>query len=342
MSTTINSETLLSGTSSDATPTTISTSSDTTHSTTSTSLLVSTVAAGQVVTHFTNQDAITTTISINLTINLTSINPTSINTISTNTISTNTISTNTISTNIISTNTISTNTISTNTSSSNTTTSPSNTGDIVGGVMGGTVVICILGILLFCIRRHRRRDRVISHLSAGWKLPQVDRRVGYIVTPFPHLEHDGGMRQYRDNLHLSAGIQPAGADGRFDHAKSHLRLPLQSSDPSPSNNQQKSVLPSGEGYQSPLHTGQRQHSQAVNINAMPQADWHSQRPPSPSGHAMKEREIVGHQGLEFAMQQEVHGDGSVMVQHQDAGRVPSEGGSILLSDIPPAYESIVQ
>ncbi|OAX39047.1 hypothetical protein K503DRAFT_782441 [Rhizopogon vinicolor AM-OR11-026] len=312
MSTTINSETLLSGTlgitssssaSSDATPTT------------STSPLISTVAAGQVITdltsqttsYLTSQDAITSESTITISVN-----------------------------------TISTNTISTNTSSSNTTTSPSNAGDIVSGVMGGIVAICVLGILLFCIRRHRRRDRVVSHPSAGWKLPQVGRKVGYIVTPFPHPERDGGMRQYRDNLHLPAGTQPAGTDGGFNHEKSHLRLPLQSSDPSLSNNQQNSVSLSGEGYQSPLRTGQRQHPQAPSINAMPQADWHRQRPPSPSGHVMKEREVVGHQGFEFAMQQEVHGDGSVMVKHQNAGRVPSEGGSILLSDIPPAYESIVQ
>jgi hypothetical protein len=40
------------------------------------------------------------------------------------------------------------------------------------------------------------------------------------------------------------------------------------------------------------------------------------------------------------MHQEVNGEGSGVVQHQDAGRIPSEEG--LLRDIPPAYDSIMQ
>ncbi|KAJ8586600.1 hypothetical protein M405DRAFT_823092 [Rhizopogon salebrosus TDB-379] len=47
-----------------------------------------------------------------------------------------------------------------------------------------------------------------------------------------------------------------------------------------------------------------------------------------------------HRWPDLAMHQEVNGEGSGVVQHQDAGRIPSEEG--LLRDIPPAYDSIIQ
>lgn len=58
---------------------------------------------------------------------------------------------------------------------------------------------------------------------------------------------------------------------------------------------------------------------------------------------MKEREAAaggGRQGLALATQQEVDGEGSGVVQHQDAGQAHSEEGGEEPRDVPPAYESI--
>lgn len=63
-------------------------------------------------------------------------------------------------------------------------------------------------------------------------------------------------------------------------------------------------------------------------------------PPS-SSHTMKDREATGRQGLGLATQQEVDGEGSGVVQHQDGGRVHSEEVGEP-RDIPPAYDSIRQ
>ncbi|KAJ8584446.1 hypothetical protein M405DRAFT_826827 [Rhizopogon salebrosus TDB-379] len=51
-------------------------------------------------------------------------------------------------------------------------------------------------------------------------------------------------------------------------------------------------------------------------------------------------EAADYRGPDLAMHQEVDGEGSGVVQHQDAGRIPSEEG--LLRDIPPACDSIMQ
>jgi hypothetical protein len=57
---------------------------------------------------------------------------------------------------------------------------------------------------------------------------------------------------------------------------------------------------------------------------------------------MKEREAAaGRQGLGLATQQEVDGEGSGVVQHEDAGQAHSEEGGEP-RDVPPAYESIRQ
>jgi hypothetical protein len=57
---------------------------------------------------------------------------------------------------------------------------------------------------------------------------------------------------------------------------------------------------------------------------------------------MKEREAAaGRQGLGLATQHEVDGEGSGVVQHQDAGQVHSEEEGEP-RDIPPAYDSIRQ
>lgn len=88
--------------------------------------------------------------------------------------------------------------------------------------------------------------------------------------------------------------------------------------------------------------------------AMQQADWHAPRPltspaqsagvASSSGRGMKEQEataVASHQGLGLPTQQEVDGEGSGIMQHQNAGQLPSEGGREP-RDLPPAYESIRQ
>lgn len=89
--------------------------------------------------------------------------------------------------------------------------------------------------------------------------------------------------------------------------------------------------------------------------AMQQQDWHNPRPmtsPPPSvsntsssGRAMKEMEAQsGRQGLGLATQHEVdvEGQGSSVVQHQDAGRAPGSEEGEPPRDIPPAYDSIRQ
>ncbi|KAG1728545.1 hypothetical protein EDB19DRAFT_155971 [Suillus lakei] len=233
----------------------------------------------------------------------------------------------------------------------------SNTGAIAGGVVGGIAIIALLGLLFFCLRRRRRRDefdgnfdpdRVLSHPSGGGTLPQVDLGDENDITPYP--DRGGSMRQYGDSPFLTAGAagMGAGAAGAgIQRTTSPLSSPSQYSD---------TVTSPGEGYPSQgfVRPGPGQYAQGgPNMYAMQQADWHNPRPltsPAPSvsntsssSRAMKEREAAaGRQGLGLATQQEVDGEGSGVVQHQDAGQAPSEEEGGEPRDIPPAYESIRQ
>jgi hypothetical protein len=127
------------------------------------------------------------------------------------------------------------------------------------------------------------------------------------ITPFPHPERRRVMRQYSDNPYLSAGAIGA---GRFGRAKSHVSSPLQSSGAESSSQQ---------NIGSPLvHPGPAQHPQVANTSPMPQVDRHNPRPLSSSGHAIKETEAGDHRGPDPAMHQEVNGEGSGVIQHQDA------------------------
>jgi hypothetical protein len=89
-----------------------------------------------------------------------------------------------------------------------------------------------------------------------------------------------------------------------------------------------------------VRPGPGQHPQVANTSPMPQVDRHNPRPLSSSGQAIKETEAADHRGPDLAMHQEVSGEGSGVVQHQDAGRIPRE--EVLLRDVPPAYDSIMQ
>jgi hypothetical protein len=89
-----------------------------------------------------------------------------------------------------------------------------------------------------------------------------------------------------------------------------------------------------------VRPGPGQHPLVANTSPMPQVDCHIPRPLSSSGDAIKETEAADHRWPDLAMHQEVNGEGSGVVQHQDAGRTPSEVG--LLRDVPPAYDSIMQ
>ncbi|KAG1827923.1 hypothetical protein EV424DRAFT_1388823 [Suillus variegatus] len=239
------------------------------------------------------------------------------------------------------------------TSSPSTTNNSSNTGAIVGGVVGGIALILILGLLFFCLRRRRRRDefdgnfdpdRVVSHPSGGGTLPQVDLGDETEITPYP--DHAGSMRQYGESPFLAAG-PAAAAVPAINRTTSPLSSPSQYSD---------TVTSPSEGYPSQgfIRPGPGQYPQgAPNMYAMQQADWHNPLPltsPAPSvsntsssSRAMKEREAAaGRQGLSLATQQEVDGEGSGVVQHQDAGRAHSEEEAGEPRDVPPAYESIRQ
>jgi hypothetical protein len=150
--------------------------------------------------------------------------------------------------------------------------------------------------------------------------------------PFPRPERGGVMRQYSDSSYLSAGAIGVGEGGRVGRAKSHVSSLLQSSGAESSSQQ---------NIGSPLvHPGPAQHPQVANTSPMSQVDWHNLRPLSSSGNAIKDTETADHRWPDLAMHQEVNDEGSGVVQHQDAGRIPSEEG--LLRDIPPAYDSIMQ
>ncbi|KAG1850026.1 hypothetical protein C8R48DRAFT_727945 [Suillus tomentosus] len=217
--------------------------------------------------------------------------------------------------------------------SPSTTNNSSNTGAIVGGVVGGIALILILGLLFFCLRRRRRRDefdgnfdpdRVVSHPSGGGTLPQVDLGDETEITPYP--DHAGSMRQYGESPFLAAG-GAAAAVPAINRTTSPLSSPSQYSD---------TVTSPSEGYPSQgfIRPGPGQYPQgAPNIVSNT----------SSSSRAMKEREAAaGRQGLGLATQQEVDGEGSGVVQHQDAGRAHSEEEAGEPRDVPPAYESIRQ
>lgn len=227
----------------------------------------------------------------------------------------------------------------------------SNTGAIVGGVVGGIAAIALIGLLFFCLRRRRRReefdgnfdpDHVISHPSGGGTLPQVDLGDEHETTPFPYPDHGGSMRQYGESPFLAAGAGAAAAGADVRRTTSPLSSPSHYSDTPTS---------PGEGYPSQpfVRPGPGQYPQGTSTYAMQQGDWYNPRPltsPAPSvtntsssGRATKEREAAGRQGLGLATQQEVDGEGSGVVQHQDAGRAQSEEEGEQ-RDIPPAYESI--
>jgi len=242
------------------------------------------------------------------------------------------------------------------TSTNNSTTS-SNTGAIVGGVIGAIALVGLVGLLLFCLRRRRRKnefdgnfdpDRVFSQPSGGGTLPQVDLGDDHEITPLPYPDQ-GGMRQYGDSPYLTAGAAGAGAAG-IGRAISPLSSPSHYSDAGTS----YYGSPSAEGYPSQpfVRPGpQGQGPGAPNVYAMQQGDWHNPHPmtsPPPSvsntsssGRAMKEREAMeGRQGLGLATQHETDGEGSGVVQHQDAGLAPGEEEGEPPRDIPPSYDSI--
>jgi hypothetical protein len=196
--------------------------------------------------------------------------------------------------------------------------------------------MCLLGLLLFFMRRRRRREQLVLHPSRGGTILHADLMGrSDIITPFPHPEHGGVMRQYSDDQYLSAGAGAIDADEgcRVGRAKSHLSSPLQSSSAAASSSQQNIGLPL-------VHPGPGQHLQVANTSVMPQADWDNMRALPSSGRVIKESEAVDHRAANLSMHREVNGEGSGVVQHRDAGRVPSEEG--LLRDIPPAYDSIMQ
>ncbi|KAG1799953.1 uncharacterized protein BJ212DRAFT_1581684 [Suillus subaureus] len=223
----------------------------------------------------------------------------------------------------------------------------SNTGAIVGGVVGGVVVIIALLGLFFCLRRRRRRnefdgnldpDHLVSHPSGGRAQPQIDLGEENEITPLPYPDHNRSMRQYGESPFQPAG---AAASAGIHSTTSPLSSPSQYSDTATS---------PGEGYPS-----QGFVRPGPSMYPMQQAGWHTPRPltsPAPrvsnasassSGHGMKERgaaATAGRQGLALPTQQEVDGEGSGAVQHQDAEQAPSEEGEPI--DVPPAYESIRQ
>ena len=236
----------------------------------------------------------------------------------------------------------------------------------MGGVVGGIGAVVLLVLLLFCIRRRRRKtefdgnfdpDRVVSQPSGGGTLPQIDLGDGdHEITPFPD---PGSMRQYGDSPYITAGAASLGhtasASGHPARAVSPLSSPSHYSDTGTSYHPTTVGPPSTEGYPSQafMRPGPQGQGQGVpNMYTMQQADWHNPRPmtsPPPSvsntsssGRAMKEMEAqASRQGLGLATQQEDEGEGSGVVQHQDAGRAPTDEGDPP-RDIPPAYDSIRQ
>ncbi|OAX42042.1 hypothetical protein K503DRAFT_797483 [Rhizopogon vinicolor AM-OR11-026] len=221
-----------------------------------------------------------------------------------------------------------------NTHGSNTTASHPNIGAILGCVIGGFVAICYLGLLLFWIYRRRRRDspdRAVSHPSWSETSPEDDRDVEYEITPFPHPDSGRGVHHCNPYPSTEAGAGAgagAASSSGVGREKSYFSSPVHYSDSTTSSYPHSSRSPSGERNK-PFVCPER-----------PRADRHKLRPSSPPGHVIKEKGIGGHQELDFAMEQQVNGESSSVVQHQDAGCVLSEVG--LLRDVPPAYDSIIR
>ncbi|KAG1873983.1 hypothetical protein F4604DRAFT_1681143 [Suillus subluteus] len=187
-------------------------------------------------------------------------------------------------------------------------------------------------------------DRVISQPSGGGTLPQVDLGEENEITPY--TDYGSSMRQYGESPFLPAGAAAGAATAAsINRTTSPLSSPSQYSD---------TATTAAEGYPSQgfIRPGPGLYPPGgPNMYSMQQADWHNPRPltsPAPSdsnasssSRAMKEREAAaGRQGLGLATQQEVDGEGSGVIQHQDAGQVHSEEGEP--RDIPPAYNSIRQ
>lgn len=186
-------------------------------------------------------------------------------------------------------------------------------------------------------------DRIISHSSGGETRPQIDLGEETEITPYP--DRGGIMHQYREPLTLlPVGATLSATAGPSTHPT--VSSPSQYSDTATS---------PGEGYPSQgfvrPELGQYPHG-GPNMYAIQQTDWHTPRPlaspaqslsnASSSSRGMKERETAaaaGRQGLSLPTQQEVDGEGSGAVQHQDAGQAPSEEGRES-RDVPPAYESL--
>ena len=207
--------------------------------------------------------------------------------------------------------------------------SPSNISDIAGGIVGG---VATLGVLLFYIRRRRRQGLALPIRSGSRTLPHDSPSVEYNITPFPHPEQT--MHQYRNSPGFSADAVVTGVGC----AKPPLIIPSQPSDsPTPGYPQNLGPL-SGEVYQPLVLPGQGQHLQGPDIDSMHQHHSHNPHAFSLSGCTMKERNVASHQQLEQVNGES--GESSGVIQHQDAGRVPSE--EALLRDIPPAYDSIMQ
>ncbi|KAG1837095.1 hypothetical protein DFJ58DRAFT_816666 [Suillus subalutaceus] len=148
---------------------------------------------------------------------------------------------------------------------------------------------------------------------------QLWPRSGWDSPPnHPYTDHGSSMRQYGESPFLPAGAAAgAAAAASINRTTLPLSSPSQYSD---------TATTAANGYPSQgfIRPGPGRYPQG-----------------GPNMYSMKEREAAsGRQGLDLATQQEVDGEGSGVVQHQDAGRVHSEEGEP--RDIPPAYDSIWQ
>jgi hypothetical protein len=228
----------------------------------------------------------------------------------------------------------------------------------VGGVVGGIAVITALGLLLFWLRRRRRRhrsdgsfepDRIVSDPSGG-TLPRIDLGEENF-NPFDMRERGDSPSQGAGAAGMGAGAAAAGVGAGAAATGAATRRttsqpspPLQHSvtDTSPDEGPFQGFIRPGPGDQG----GQSMY-------ATQQADSAAPRPltspatsvgASSSGRMMKEQQAAaaaGRQGPGLSTQQEVDSEGSGVVQHRDAGQAfGAEGGE--LRDVPPAYESITQ
>jgi hypothetical protein len=84
--------------------------------------------------------------------------------------------------------------------------------------------MCLLGLLLFFMRRRRKRDRLVLHPSGGGTFLHAGLMGrSDIIKSFPHLERGGVMRQYSDNTYLFAGACAIGASEVVElAARSHV------------------------------------------------------------------------------------------------------------------------